>query len=110
MGSPRSCVDLFAAPSPVLHTWSLAVEDQFYLVFPLLAAVALRLGGRRALAAVLGALCLASLAASLWLSDDSTRVYYGTDTRIVELLVGALLAVWVAAPELELATRRRPLL
>ncbi len=92
--SGQSYADLFAAPSPVLHFWSLAIEEQFYLVYPLLAYGVFRLAGfrRRYFAAVLGALTAASVAASFagWSPD---RIYYGTDTRAAELLLGGLLAV-----------------
>ena len=96
----QSYANLFASPSPVLHFWSLAIEEQFYVVFPLLVAfVAWISRGRRAvLGAVLGAGIIASLVASraLYASVGSSRVYYGTDTRAAELLVGALLAVILA--------------
>ena len=81
------------------HFWSLAIEEQFYVVYPLLVVVALRFGGRRALTAVLTVLALASVAASFALSSDFDRVYYGTDTRAFELLAGALFALWWSAPE-----------
>jgi peptidoglycan/LPS O-acetylase OafA/YrhL len=88
---------LFSSPSPVLHFWSLAIEEQFYVIFPLLVAgvLAVASGSRRVLAAVLGGLTVASVAASLLLYDaaDHSRVYYGTYTRAAELLIGALLAL-----------------
>jgi peptidoglycan/LPS O-acetylase OafA/YrhL len=90
----QSYADLFAAPSPVQHFWSLAVEEQFYVVYPLVVAGLLRLGGKRLLAVVLGAAAIASLAWSLHLRLDADRVYYGTDTRIAELLAGAVIALW----------------
>jgi peptidoglycan/LPS O-acetylase OafA/YrhL len=87
--------DLFAAPSPVLHFWSLAIEEQFYLLFPLLVLGLWRLCGRRATRFGVALAALAVVSASLpWLvsmSDD--RVYFGTDTRAAELLVGGVLAV-----------------
>ena len=86
--------DLFAAPSPLQHYWSLAIEEQFYVVYPLLVAVALRVGGRRALTAVLVALAGVSVALSFALSSDFDRVYYGTDTRAFELLAGGLFSIW----------------
>ncbi|HET9730381.1 MAG TPA: acyltransferase family protein [Acidimicrobiia bacterium] len=90
--------DLFRAPSPVLHFWSLAIEEQFYVVFPLVVAITLRLSGgsRRALAITLGTLCGASVIAQLVLRDVD-RVYLGSDTRAAELLAGALLALALAA-------------
>jgi peptidoglycan/LPS O-acetylase OafA/YrhL len=91
----RSYSELFSAPSPVLHFWSLAIEEQFYVLFPLVVALVLTLGrGRRAvLAGVLVAGTGASVAAGVVLSNENSRVYYGTDTRAAELLIGALLAV-----------------
>lgn len=110
--SGQNYEDLFAAPSPVLHFWSLAVEEQFYLFFPLVVAgvLALTPGRRRGLVMVLGGLIAGSVALSLRFNHDHTRVYYGTDTRIAEILLGALLAIWVAGPGADLAVRRRPTL
>jgi peptidoglycan/LPS O-acetylase OafA/YrhL len=106
--SGQAYVDLFGSPSPVLHTWSLGIEDQFYFAFPLILVALLRTGGRRALLGGLTALSALSVGASLLLHRDPIRVYYGTDTRIFEILAGALLAVWAATPNAELAVRRRP--
>jgi peptidoglycan/LPS O-acetylase OafA/YrhL len=108
--SGQSYAHLFDAPSPLLHAWSLAIEEQFYVVFPLLvtAVLALAKGRRRVLAWVLGLLTIGSVATSLALHSDVSRVYYGTDTRAAELLVGALLAVWVAGRGRDLADRARP--
>ena len=85
----QSYAELGQAPSPVQHFWSLAIEEQFYVVFPLVV-----LAARRWLPWVLGAGVVLSLG-SLLLIDDPLRAYYGTDARAAELLVGALLAVWV---------------
>ncbi|HEU4736044.1 MAG TPA: acyltransferase family protein [Solirubrobacterales bacterium] len=96
----------FAPPSPLNHLWSLSVEEQFYIVWPFLLMAALHLvpearrkaGPRPRLAAVAlaAALCSGILMAILYTpSLDPSRVYYGTDTRALELLVGAALAmVW----------------
>jgi peptidoglycan/LPS O-acetylase OafA/YrhL len=83
-----------AAPSPLLHTWSLAVEEQYYLIWPLVALFVVRRWGIRALAvtAGVGALASAALMASMYAAGFSVdRLYYGTDTRAQALLVGSLL-------------------
>lgn len=89
---------LFRAPSPVQHFWSLAIEEQFYFLFPLVVVAGLRLGGgsRAVLAAVLGGLAAAAILWSIWLMQHGAsldRVYYGSDTRAPELLAGGLLAL-----------------
>ncbi|WP_185995735.1 acyltransferase family protein [Nocardioides campestrisoli] len=84
-------------PSPLQHYWSLAVEEQFYLVWPLLVAGWAwwwvrrgRPGGTRALAGVLGVLALASLAWSWHATGTSpTTAYFSTFARGWELAVGA---------------------
>ncbi|MGD1033001.1 MAG: acyltransferase family protein [Candidatus Dormibacteria bacterium] len=87
----------FGAPSPLGHLWSLAVEEQFYLVWPLLLILALRFVHRRWL---LMGLVIAGALASAWAmaalfqpGSDPTRVYEGTDTRAFQLLIGASLAI-----------------
>ena len=87
-----------ATPSPLRHTWSLSIEEQFYLVWPLVVVALLRgralTAGRvrRVLAvAVIGALLSAVLMAVL-VGGDVSRVYYGTDTRAQSVLVGCALA------------------
>jgi hypothetical protein len=94
----------------VLHAWSLAVEEQFYLFFPVLAFVVLAVtrGRRWCLAVVIGAAIGVSLALTWHHHLDHTRVYYGTDTRVAEILLGGLLAIWVAGRGADLSTRRRP--
>ena len=87
-------------PSLGTHLWSLAVEEQFYLAWPLVVVVALRLGGRRAV----GILALVLAAASALLMGmlyvpftDVSRIYFGTDTHAFGLAVGSALAVLVRA-------------
>ena len=70
----QSYADLFSAPSPVQHFWSLAVEEQFYVTYPLALYAALRAGGRRLLAAVLATGAVASLLWSLHLHASVNRV------------------------------------
>ncbi|MBN2621948.1 MAG: acyltransferase family protein [Acidimicrobiales bacterium] len=88
--------ELFTSGSPVLHFWSLAIEEQFYWVFPLVTAgvLAVAKGSARVYGTVLGALIGVSLLSSLaWGPVRSDIVYYATFTRMGEILVGALLAV-----------------
>jgi peptidoglycan/LPS O-acetylase OafA/YrhL len=88
---------LGAAPSPLQHTWSLAVEEQFYLVWPLL-LLACRAAKRRRLLVLSLAGAAASALATYVLAREASpgRVYFGTDTRAQELLVGAALAALLA--------------
>jgi peptidoglycan/LPS O-acetylase OafA/YrhL len=93
--SGRSYWDLFAAPSPFEHAWSLAIEEQFYIVWPLLSFVVLRAPRPRlALGFVAGILTLASAAAlaRVFVAYGSSRAYLGTDTRAAAILAGAALA------------------
>jgi peptidoglycan/LPS O-acetylase OafA/YrhL len=93
--------------SPLEHMWSLAVEEQFYLAWPILlavVAVVARQGRQRRIAvAVLAATGFAvSLArlATLWSASGPDRAYLGTDSRIFEPLTGALLALLITSPRL----------
>lgn len=85
------------APSPFTHCWSLAIETQFYLVYPLLLIVLSRVKNRgKVYAAVTAVLAIVSavLMAVLYNpAGDPSRVYYGTDTRAFSLLIGALAAL-----------------
>ena len=83
-------------PSPLTHFWSLAIEEQFYVVWPVLLFVLLRFGARRkAIRVVVAVLAVASALGMALLYNpaaDPSRVYYGTDTRAFAMLIGALLA------------------
>ncbi len=87
----------FAAPLPLDHLWSLAIEEQFYLIWPwvlLLGVRAVRNRRRLALLALLGAAASAFVMGQLYHSGyDPTRAYEGTDTRAFALLIGAALAM-----------------
>jgi peptidoglycan/LPS O-acetylase OafA/YrhL len=88
----------FTSPSAFRHTWSLAVEGQFYVVWPLLVVLVCR-RSRGAVLATAGAGALVSawaMAASYTPYGDPARAYYGTDTRIQALFVGAALAIVLA--------------
>jgi peptidoglycan/LPS O-acetylase OafA/YrhL len=93
----------FAPPQPLDHLWSLAVEEQFYLIWPWLLLLGLTLIRRRPGAVgwlALPTLTLATLSAVAMFvlyqpGYDPTRIYEGTDTRASGLLIGAALAmVW----------------
>ena len=93
----------FGPPSPLGHLWSLAVEEQFYLIWPWLLWIGLRLRRRHpgtdtrlAAATLLLAAASAVTMALLYRPGyDPTRVYEGTDTRAFALLIGSALAfVW----------------
>lgn len=100
IASGQSYFGLFTEASPVRHAWSLAIEEQFYMLWPLLTFLVLR--NRQRGRDVLLALCVGGIAVStalMWMLFDATdpsRAYYGTDTRAAQLLVGAVFAVLVA--------------
>jgi peptidoglycan/LPS O-acetylase OafA/YrhL len=110
----QSYFDSLLGPSPLLHTWSLAVEEQWYILWPVvmigLVALAHRRGARAAFVTVAGL----AVASAVWMAvlydpADASRVYFGTDTRAQQLLIGAALA-WIVQlrPErLELGSRTR---
>lgn len=87
-----SYADLFSAPSPLLHIWSLSIEEQLYVVLPLLVfgAIALRWSNRR-VGIALFVVAMSSTIVGVAVSGTD-RVYYGTDTRAAELFLGAVLA------------------
>ena len=101
----ESYFEAVGRPSLLRHLWSLAVEEQFYVLWPLLLAVGLGLGATRyrrrrlLFGAIVSAAASSLLMALLYLLDaDPSRVYYGTDTRATGLLVGAALAfLWEPA-------------
>jgi peptidoglycan/LPS O-acetylase OafA/YrhL len=89
-----------ASPSPLQHTWSLGVEEQYYLIWPLLllaVAVLFRSRARLAVFVLATAGVLASAAAAIVFTTDASlnRIYFGTDTRAQALLVGAAAAALV---------------
>jgi len=100
---------LFSAPSPLDHTWSLAIEEQFYVLWPLLFVLLIAVARRRGrttettgtrnplaltvlgVAVGLGAVSVV-LSQVLYRSAGANRVYYGTDTRAFAILAGVALA------------------
>jgi peptidoglycan/LPS O-acetylase OafA/YrhL/lysophospholipase L1-like esterase len=92
-----SYAEVQSGESLVLHFWSLAIEEQFYVLWPLLAAAVLAWRGRRGLVATTAVLLAGSVASCLlmWdvLGSSVDAIYYGTHTRAAELLVGVALAL-----------------
>lgn len=88
--------DHAAVEKPLLHTWSLAVEEQFYLALPLLLWTLSRVArsGRIALPVLLGALAMASFALCIWLmgTDRSASAFFMSPPRAWEFLIGGLIA------------------
>lgn len=85
--------DADAKESPLLHMWSLGVEEQFYIVLPLLMILAFRAGKRAGIAAIL-ALSVASFAYSVRITNtDPTTNFYMITSRFWELGIGSLLAL-----------------
>jgi peptidoglycan/LPS O-acetylase OafA/YrhL len=99
----------FERPSLLLHLWSLAVEEQFYLLWPLVLGLVLGRLGRRGAAWITLAAAVASAVLMAVLYEpghDPSRVYFGTDTHASGLLIGALLAFGWPMARLQ-APRRR---
>ncbi len=92
-----SYFESYANPSLLTHFWSLGVEEQFYLFWPLLMIFALRHPRVRRFLAILT--IGAAILSAVWMAvlyqpgEDPSRIYYGTDTRAFSLLIGAALAM-----------------
>ncbi len=86
-----------AASSPLLHTWSLAVEEQFYVVWPLVVLAVMHF--TRSLRVLFALCCAAAIASATWMyvvyngGLNTNRAYLGTDTRAQCLFIGCALAV-----------------
>ena len=88
-------------PSPLTHLWFLGVTMQFYLVWPLLMVVLGKITKSKWVRSMAILVIMAASTADMVLLFDpanTSRVYYGTDTRLAELAAGALLAIWIALP------------
>jgi peptidoglycan/LPS O-acetylase OafA/YrhL len=85
----------FGPPPPLKHLWSLAIEEQFYIVWPVVVLLLRKLGSTRSrILITTGAAVASALAAALLYTPgtDPSRVYYGTDTHASALLIGSALA------------------
>jgi peptidoglycan/LPS O-acetylase OafA/YrhL len=100
-------------PDSLHHLWSLAAEEQFYIVWPLVLYAALRLGARLALVLALGGIA-ASFAVSLWLSifrhAPYHRLMFAPDTRSTSILVGCAVALVMVVRPLSLKRFEAPAL
>ncbi|MED4226485.1 acyltransferase family protein [Neobacillus cucumis] len=94
-----SYFESFGTPSPFNHLWSLAVEEQFYIFWPLVLSIGFKYKTRKPV--LIGFIFLGAILSFLLMAfsyqpgTDPSRVYYGTDTRVFSLLFGAILAlIW----------------
>lgn len=98
----ESYFEFISRPPLLQHLWSLAIEEQFYLLWPIAAYALIRVGGRAGLGVIALALSAASTVWMAYLAGtrgypdvDPSRIYFGTDTHCMGLLLGAALAsVW----------------
>ena len=110
----RGYFDQLGRPSLLQHLWSLAVEEQFYVLWPLILVAGLAMRKRwgvLAIPVVLTAVSLVLMAGLFHAGQDPARVYYGTDTHISPMLIGATLAIIVGMRRnagLDQRTSRRP--
>src|SRR5829696_2102230 len=102
----RGALNYFSSSdNPLLHTWSLAVEEQFYLVWPLLLVVLVplllrddadRIAERRTMVRAIVVAGVVSLAASLWITRTAQPwAFFGMPTRIWEFALGGALSLWL---------------
>jgi len=89
--------DTAADFKPLLHTWSLAVEEQFYFIWPALLLLLVKLGRKWLLAALLLGSAVSLCCAERWLRSDPSGAFFLTPFRLAEFACGAAL-VWLPAP------------
>ena len=92
-----SYFDSFGSPSPFKNLWSLSIEVQFYIIWPIIIIIGYKILKRRDKLAkmVLGLALLSAILMGILYKPgiDPSRIYYGTDTRAFELLIGSWLAI-----------------
>ncbi|TKH39760.1 acetyltransferase [Paenibacillus polymyxa] len=92
-----SYFESFGPPSPIGHLWSLSIEEQFYVIWPLVLLIGLCFAPQRGrlMLYILGCAIVSAIAMAIIYEPgtDPSRVYYGTDTRASAILIGAALAV-----------------
>lgn len=94
-----SYFEQFERPSQLRHLWSLAVEEQFYALWPLIFFTVLRIASSRWLARLTWIAALGALASLIWMAvlyepgADPSRVYFGSDARAFTILLGVLLGL-----------------
>lgn len=100
--SEHSYFEFTGRPPVLIHLWSLAIEEQFYLIWPFVVALVIARfsKGIIAIVAIIGALASTLLMVAIALANnmpelaDPSRVYFGTDTHLMGLLIGAALATF----------------
>ena len=97
IASGQSYFAQYLAPSPLRHTWSLAIEEQWYLFWPIVFTLGYKFTKFRSRNWAIGLLVVAALSGGLMAvlfheGSDPSRIYFGTDTRAQPLLIGAALA------------------
>ncbi|NLT15015.1 MAG: acyltransferase family protein [Clostridiales bacterium] len=101
----------FASPSLLTHFWSLAVEVQFYLIWPFLVYLLQRFVRRKWLRIAVTAALAAASAVLLGVlyepGGDPGRIYYGTDTRVFSLLIGACMAYILPSARIAKASEKK---
>ena len=90
--SGHSYGELFATPSPLQHLWSLSIEEQLYVVVPVLIAGLFAMGLRRRAIGYVFLVAVAGSTIATMFTNSHELIYYGTHTRAAELLLGSALA------------------
>ncbi|MGX7013672.1 acyltransferase family protein [Vagococcus silagei] len=100
-----SYFDRFTNHSSFTHLWSLSIEGQFYLTWPIIVAITMfKDNSGKLLKRLTGILIILSASAMiiLYTPESINRVYYGTDTRLFSILMGAYLSLWMRENSLKL--------